>query len=184
MQKKDVETLLAASFKELVLEKPIEKITIREITDRAGVIRVTFYNHFQDKYELIEWIMRKELMDPIKLLFDNQLIDESLTFLFTTIRRNKEFYTHLSKLEGQNSFEEMIRKCIREVATGYLKEHSKGKQKYQWLTPERAGDFCSVALCYVLISWIRSGMQETPEEMVEVYQFMTTHSMIDLPDEV
>ena len=121
MQKKDVETLLAASFKELVLEKPIEKITIREITDRAGVIRVTFYNHFQDKYELIEWIMRKELMDPIKILFDNQLIDESLMFLFTTIRRNKEFYTHLSKLEGQNSFEEMIRKCIREVATGYLK---------------------------------------------------------------
>ena len=49
MPKKDIEGLLADSFKELALEKPIEKITIREITDRAGVIRVTFYNHFQDR---------------------------------------------------------------------------------------------------------------------------------------
>ena len=48
-QKKEVKTLLAESFKELALEKPVEKITIKEITDRAGVIRVTLYNHFQDK---------------------------------------------------------------------------------------------------------------------------------------
>ena len=92
MPKKDIEGLLADSFKELALEKPIEKITIREITDRAGVIRVTFYNHFQDKYELIEWILRKEVMVPVQILWSNQMMDEALTFLFTTILRNKEFY--------------------------------------------------------------------------------------------
>ena len=54
--KKELKILLAESFKELVLEKLVEKITIKEITDRAGVTRVTFYNHFQDKYELLEWI--------------------------------------------------------------------------------------------------------------------------------
>ena len=47
--KKELKILLAESFKELVLEKLVEKITIKEITDRAGVTRVTFYNHFQDK---------------------------------------------------------------------------------------------------------------------------------------
>ena len=54
--KNAVDTLLAESFKELTLKQPIEKITIKEITDKAGVIRPTFYNHFQDKYELLEWI--------------------------------------------------------------------------------------------------------------------------------
>ena len=49
--KRDIKAELANSFKELVQEKPVEKITIKEITDKAGVIRVTFYNHFQDKYE-------------------------------------------------------------------------------------------------------------------------------------
>ena len=39
-QKREVKVLLSESFKELVLEKPVEKITIKQITDRAGVIRV------------------------------------------------------------------------------------------------------------------------------------------------
>ena len=54
----NVDRLLAESFKELAAGAPIDKITIKEITDKAGVIRPTFYNHFQDKYELLEWIIR------------------------------------------------------------------------------------------------------------------------------
>ena len=49
-----IDTVLAESLKELSQNQPLEKITIKEITDKAGVIRPTFYNHFQDKYELIE----------------------------------------------------------------------------------------------------------------------------------
>ena len=46
--KPDVEQMLMQSLKELVLVIPLEKITIKEITDKAQVIRPTFYNHFQD----------------------------------------------------------------------------------------------------------------------------------------
>ena len=63
-----IDTLLAESLKELTIKQPIEKITIKEITDKAGVIRPTFYNHFQDKYELLEWIIRTELLEPVKPL--------------------------------------------------------------------------------------------------------------------
>lgn len=48
--------LIANSFKELLLQNSFEKITIKMITDHANVIRPTFYNHFHDKYELLEWI--------------------------------------------------------------------------------------------------------------------------------
>ena len=65
--KNDIDALLIESFKELALRHPIEKITIKEITDRAGVIRPTFYNHFQDKYELLERIINTELLEPIQI---------------------------------------------------------------------------------------------------------------------
>ena len=52
--KTDIDQLLAKSLKEIAVRRPVEKITIKEITDKAGVIRPTFYNHFQDKFELIE----------------------------------------------------------------------------------------------------------------------------------
>ena len=66
-----IDTLLAESLKELTIKQPIEKITIKEITDKAGVIRPTFYNHFQDKFELIEWIIRTELLEPVEPLIRN-----------------------------------------------------------------------------------------------------------------
>ena len=49
----NVDQRLAESFKQLLIKNPIEKITIKDITDGAGVIRPTFYNHFQDKYDLL-----------------------------------------------------------------------------------------------------------------------------------
>ena len=59
--KTDIDQLLADSLKQLASKKLLEKITIKEITDKAGVIRPTFYNHFQDKFELLEWIIRDVL---------------------------------------------------------------------------------------------------------------------------
>ena len=52
----DTDEKIAKSLKTLMLSKSFEKITVKEITDGAGVIRPTFYNHFSDKYEVIEWI--------------------------------------------------------------------------------------------------------------------------------
>ena len=49
----DTKEALIDAFIELGSDKPLDKITIGEIADRAGVIRSTFYNHFHDKYEVI-----------------------------------------------------------------------------------------------------------------------------------
>ena len=79
--KNAVDTLLAESFKELTLKQPIEKITIKEITDKAGVIRPTFYNHFQDKYELLEWIIMSQIIEPIGPLLQNGMVHEALVLV-------------------------------------------------------------------------------------------------------
>ena len=78
----NIDQLLADSFKELAQAIPIEKITIKQITDKAGVIRPTFYNHFQDKYELLEWIKTgmdtvppKELAEIYHVLISSTMTD-------------------------------------------------------------------------------------------------------------
>ena len=47
---------LAASLKKLLAQKPLSKITIADITEDCGMNRMTFYYHFQDIYDLIDWI--------------------------------------------------------------------------------------------------------------------------------
>ena len=51
---------LADSLKALLEFRPVDKITISDITDDCGVNRMTFYYHFQDIYDLLEWSWIRE----------------------------------------------------------------------------------------------------------------------------
>lgn len=182
--KENIDGLLAESFKFLVLEEPIEKITIKEITDRAGVIRPTFYNHFQDKYELLEWIIRKEITDPIKPLIDGGFIQESFTLIFKNIYVEKDFYMRACKLEGQNSFEEICQKCIEELFLDMFHKKAVKDTDIKWLTYERMAMYYSYTLCYMMISWIKSGYAAKPDEMTDIYHYLLNHSLQDVIEEL
>ena len=54
------EKALAASLKKLLEKKTLDKITVKDITDDCGVNRQTFYYHFHDVYDLVEWILQKK----------------------------------------------------------------------------------------------------------------------------
>ncbi len=182
-QKREVKILLADSFKELVLEKAVEKITIKEITDRAGVIRVTFYNHFQDKYELLEWICREEVVSPTVMLFENNMQREAVLFMFTAILKNRQFYRHVAHTSGQNSFESILQQLISEVVEHYFESRTDGgKKNRSRLNAKWVADYYSRNLTFILMSWIEKDMETTPEEMVELYAFLSEHSMISLPE--
>ena len=47
---------ISASLKRLLLTKSLNKITIQDIADDCGINRQTFYYHFQDIYDLVEWV--------------------------------------------------------------------------------------------------------------------------------
>ena len=47
--------LLAQSLQEIMATTPLEKISVNDIVDHAGVGRNTFYYHFEDKYDLVNW---------------------------------------------------------------------------------------------------------------------------------
>ena len=46
---------LEDSLKHLLLQKPLNKITINDIAEDCGINRMTFYYHFKDIYDLVEW---------------------------------------------------------------------------------------------------------------------------------
>lgn len=54
---------LYGALMELLAEKDISRITIKELTDKADVHRVTFYAHYQDIYELYEEVKERALAD-------------------------------------------------------------------------------------------------------------------------
>lgn len=176
----NIDRLLAESFKELACQRPIEKITIKEITDRAGVIRPTFYNHFQDKYELLEWIISQDLIEPIRPFVRSGLTTQAMTFLFLNVEKEKEFYLKVSRLEGQNSFFGISQHCLQSLLEEVCEEHrARRERRYEWLTPERLAQYYGQSMVFVMIEWIQSGMTISAEELAELYQYMMSHSLED-----
>ena len=57
---------LAESLKKLLSKNKLNKITIKEITEDCGVNRQTFYYHFKDIYDLLEWIYKNEVIQEIE----------------------------------------------------------------------------------------------------------------------
>ena len=108
LKKEITKELLAESFYELMLTHDFEKITIKMITDSSNVIRPTFYYYFQDKYDLLEWIMVKKIFENTDKLIDMGMEIEALKCIFVSIDKDRKFFTNAFKITGQNSFEEML----------------------------------------------------------------------------
>ncbi len=120
MEPGTTEEKIARSLKKLVLKKPFEKITVKEITDGAGVIRPTFYNHFSDKYEVIEWIYMHEVIEPGRALVETGMAQEYVRFVLARMKNDKEFYLAASKIQGQNSFENIITNIFQNMFCHYF----------------------------------------------------------------
>ena len=56
MSKSTTKKAIAFALKDLLSEKPLDKITINDIAEKAEINRQTFYYHFQDIVDLVEWI--------------------------------------------------------------------------------------------------------------------------------
>ncbi|MBY5033599.1 dihydroxyacetone kinase transcriptional activator DhaS [Streptococcus gallolyticus] len=95
---------IAKAFKRLFVRQSFEKISVSVIMEEAGVRRQTFYNHFVDKYELLEWIfqteLREQVTDNLDYISGIQLLTELLHFFHC----NRDFYRKLFEIEDQNDF--------------------------------------------------------------------------------
>ena len=82
---------LEVSLKNMLLKKPLEKITISDITEDCGINRMTFYYHFKDIYDLIEWSCSE---DASRALEDNKTYDtwqQGFENIFDAVLDNKPF---------------------------------------------------------------------------------------------
>lgn len=180
-KRKVTKQLLAESFRELVLAQPFDKITIKMITDSAGVIRPTFYNYFQDKYDVLEWYFRENVLERVRELLENDMEIEGLKMLLILMDKDRDFYKRALTVKGQNSFRDILQSCIYELFLGVLNRHKmKNYNDSALLTKERIASFYSLGFVYSLEIWIQKEQEASPEDMLELYMFFVSHSIWDI----
>ena len=95
--------LMADALKQLMTKKPLNKITIREITEDCGVNRQTFYYHFEDIYDLMRWMFRQEALALLDQREGVVIWQDGLLQLFRYLEENREVCLAPSTLWAMSS---------------------------------------------------------------------------------
>jgi len=179
--KKNVKEALAKSFSTLLLEYPFEKITIKMITDDCGVIRPTFYNHFVDKYEVLEWVCYKDIFEGLAVLVDNNMFSEAIKLLFSKIEKNKTFYLKAVKIQGQNAFNDIFCRQITALIERAFDRSEKGLHtKNKVFTPHLMSTYYAQGLTHIIEQWLLKGLIVPSEEITRAYYVLATTSMEEM----
>ncbi len=108
MYQTDCETKnkILLSVRELAKNSPIDKITVKQISERAGITPQTFYNHFSDKYELIVYSYKERIRRMLKERVEKNLSWKELLRLFIIdYKNNARYVINASKnTHGEDSY--------------------------------------------------------------------------------
>lgn len=183
-RKKMTKALIGDSLKSLMLQHPFEKITIKMITDEAGIIRPTFYNYFCDKYEVLEWIFSESIIEKVKGMFEQGMYSEGIKLLFVCMKNDSQFYKKALEVTGQNSFGDILEKYLYDLFIVELNDHFiEGKTNNPLMTPNLVAAYYSLSLANLLKIWIQGEFQAySVEDMVGAYEYLLTHSLMDYVD--
>ena len=165
--------LIANSFKDMLLQYSFEKITIKMITDHANVIRPTFYNHFHDKYELMEWLLTVEVLQKAKECIDNNLDDEAVKCMFEGFYQDREYYRKAFEVTGQNGFEETLFKGLSDFfAVWYMRTHESGDKA------KLISDYYAAGIIIVIKYMLFDASEGTSvEDVISFYQNLVAHNI-------
>ena len=176
--------LICEGLKNLLKTKNLDRIRIKEITDEVGLMRPTFYNYFQDKYEVMEWLLWEDVFKEVSELMEQEHVMESLQLLFQRFGEDKTYYEKVFEVTGQNSFEEMLYGQVFHMEEILVKHHPLKHLRNMPHVDEKVFlEFHAISLVNGLKYWlIRESKNISAGDVMEFYQYMMSHSILDLLD--
>lgn len=156
----------ATSLKKLLSKKTLDKIKITDITEDCEVNRQTFYYHFKDIYDLLEWIYTNE---ATRALGDKKTYDtwqEGFYEIFEYILENKNFVLNTYNSVSREYLERYLYNEAYYLLLGVVEEKSRGmfvREKDKSFIV----DFYKFAFVGLVVDWMRKGMREDPKDIIK-----------------
>lgn len=162
---------LAAALKKLLEKKPLSKITVTDITRECEINRHTFYYHFRDIYDLIEWIYVNEAEQYITGGGTPVIWQEGLRRLFQYILENKKFVVETYMFFQKDNLLQFVHKHAA-LLVNHIVEREKADFVISQEKQKFAVDFYAYALEGIIYAWVKNGMKQDPEEIIRMLSAM------------
>ena len=159
------ETMLCVAFMELLKKCPFSKITIQKLAGQCGVNRQTFYYHFTDIYDLVEWIC---LEDADKALANNKTYDTwQLGFLaiFELLKKDEVFIKNIYKNVSLELLINYLYKLVYPLIYGVVEEKAQGLHVSDD-DKEFIANFYKSAFVALVLDWIKNDLKDDPKMII------------------
>lgn len=157
---------LGESLKKLLTEKPLNKITVTDIVNDCGLNRMTFYYHFKDIYDLLEWVCVEDAEKALKGKSSYSNWQDGMYNVLELIRENKAFVMHAYHSISRDYLEMYAFRLTDALFISVIDELDKDNK----LDPddkEFIASFYKYAFLGIMMNWVDNDMKEDPKELIE-----------------
>lgn len=153
------------SLKNLLAKKPLTKITINDIAEDCGINRMTFYYHFKDIYDLVEWSCLEDARKALDEKKTYETWQQGFLQIFEAVLENKPFVMNVYRCVHKEQTERYLKPLVDNLLLGVINEESEGLN-----VREEDKEFIAQVYSYIFIGlmldWIKDDMKEDPESIV------------------
>ncbi len=157
---------LEQSLKNLLLKKPLTKITVSDIAQDCGINRMTFYYHFKDIYDLVEWSCLEDAKQALEEKKTYDSWQQGFLQIFEAVLANKPFVMNVYHCVHREKVELYLSPLVDNLLLNIIEKESVNKT-----IREEDKKFISQVYSYIFIGimldWIGDDMKQDPQEIVE-----------------
>ena len=158
---------ICIALKQLMDQKPLEKITISELMDTCGMRRQHFYYYFTDIYDLLRWMLEEEALQLHRTQDGELSGQEGLLRLFRYLDSHRTICLCVLDSLGREHLKQLFEADIRRIVHCTISRVVQENDLPEDLpTEEITTHFLTIALASVVESWLRGEVDQTPEELL------------------
>ncbi len=168
---------LAAALFAFMRKKPLDKISVKEVSESCGVPRSTFYYHFEDIYDLASWALSHRLLECLGESGDCFLWGDGVLTLFQRCKEHREVCRcAVDSIHVWQMAKSYCDRCMDGIMVGMRKLDGDRNTDPEFL--RFLALFYGHAVLSTLINWFRGDMKETPEAMADAVDFIVKDGIV------
>ena len=149
---------LEQSLKNLLLKKPLTKITINDIAEDCGINRMTFYYHFKDIYDLVEWSCLEDAKRALDEKKTYETWQQGFLQIFEAVQDNKPFILNVYRCVHREQVEKYLRPLVDRLLLDVINEEV-GEMKVRDEDKQFIAQIYSYIFIGLMLDWIKDGMK-------------------------
>ena len=173
---------LENSLKKMLLKKKVNKITVEDLTNDCGINRMTFYYHFHDIYDLIEWSCLEDAKKAIKGTKTYDTWQEGCYQIFEAVLENKPFIMNVYKNVSREHIEKFLNELTYNLMMSVINEKSKDIEVREE-DKEFIANFYKNAFVGLMLDWIGDDMKEDPKRIIKKLSILVHGNIVEALDQ-